>query len=131
MMHRCCRELRWKESVSTPWSSRPHKEGNLKLLKAGSNFLCTVCMTSSIHKSALHLQSRVEQLKQFTRETIQLVQMRIAMRQGDEMEYLDSDDLTRKNWSAGRGNMISGLKTKVNDGVVVITGITKKPATII
>ena len=57
--------------------------------------------------------------------------MRIAMRQGDEMEYLDSDDLTRKNWSAGRGNMISGLKTTVNDGVVVITGITKKPATIL
>eukprot|EP00438_Fugacium_kawagutii_P022031 Skav212843 [mRNA] locus=scaffold325:98454:116739:+ [translate_table: standard] len=43
------------------------------------------------------------------------------------MEYLDSDDLTRKNWSAGRGNMIAGLKTKVTDGVVAITGITKKP----
>lgn len=47
--------------------------------------------------------------------------------EGDEMEYLDSDDLTRKNWSAGRGNMIAGLKTKVTDGVVSITGITKKP----
>lgn len=28
------------------------------------------------------------------------------------MEYLDSDDLSRKNWAAGRGNMIAGLKTK-------------------
>ena len=45
------------------------------------------------------------------------------------MEYLDPDDLTKKNWSAGRGNMIAGLKTKVVDGVVQITGITKKPAT--
>lgn len=33
-------------------------------------------------------------------------------RAGDEMEYLDSDDLKRKNWPAGRGNMIAGLKTK-------------------
>eukprot|EP00913_Durusdinium_trenchii_P003248 g3004.t1 len=32
--------------------------------------------------------------------------------EGDEMEYLDSDDLSRKNWAAGRGNMIAGLKTK-------------------
>ncbi|CAK9110719.1 unnamed protein product [Durusdinium trenchii] len=47
--------------------------------------------------------------------------------EGDEMEYLDSDDLSRKNWAAGRGNMIAGLKTKVTDGVVSITGITKKP----
>jgi hypothetical protein len=27
------------------------------------------------------------------------------------------------------GNMIAGLKTKVTDGVVSITGITKKPVT--
>ncbi|CAJ1416809.1 unnamed protein product [Effrenium voratum] len=47
--------------------------------------------------------------------------------EGDELEYMDSDDLQKKTWNAGRGNMIAGLKTKVTDGVVSITGITKKP----
>ena len=32
----------------------------------------------------------------------------------------------RQNFQAGRGNMIAAVKTKITDGVVGITGITKK-----
>ncbi|CAE7918341.1 unnamed protein product, partial [Symbiodinium necroappetens] len=47
--------------------------------------------------------------------------------EGDEMEYMDPDDMKRQNFQAGRGNMIAAVKTKITDGVVGITGITKKP----
>ena len=39
--------------------------------------------------------------------------------EGDELEYMDPDDMKKKNFTAGRGNMIAGLKTKVTDGAWV------------
>ena len=81
-------QLRWRELVSIPSSSRPLREGPPRPLKAP--WCCyghAACWQFYGTKTAGYP-----------------LQIGIGLaNQGDEMEYLDSDDLTRKNWSAGRG----------------------------
>ena len=77
---------RWRELVFIPLSSRPLREGPLRPSKAPP----CAAMPCVDHK--IWCQNSC---------CVTLFAHRIG--RGDEMEYLDSDDLTRKNWSAGRG----------------------------